>query len=118
MDMWVLCKFNEKKSNLLGNVVTYYNGTNTLTSYDPASGSFTYAANTINSLYCGAAISHAALDITSNYYYTLCCNDPSDCSNASIVALDVTSSIIQKTIPLTPAQTINFGLYWIPSSRK
>jgi len=110
--------FNEKNSNLLGNVVAYYNGTNTLASFDPSSGSFTYATNSLNSLYCGAAIAHAGLDVTSNYYYTLCCNDPSDCSNASLVVLDITNSMIQNRVPLIPAQTVNFGLFWVPSSKK
>jgi len=105
--------YNEKTQQLLGNVLTSYNGTNVLTYINPQSGNATTAGQPLYQVYCGATINHAALDYTSNTYYTLCCTDNTFCSNPAVTAINVADNSIKRSTLISDAQRVMSGYYWI-----
>jgi len=106
-----------QKGLLLGNVVTYFNGSNTLATLDPLSGNITFETNSLSSTYCGAQISHAGLDTSSNSYFTVCCPDVSDCSNSTLAIIDSKQNVLKQSIFINSSLIVDIGVFWIPSSR-
>jgi len=102
-------------SQILGNVLNG-NG-NSLSTFDPSSGNLKFIGDPYATPSCGATTPHGALNAEAGLYYTVCCNDPSGCTNSTLAALDISNNNIVSHVSLPSAQQVVFGMYWIPSQK-